>query len=203
MATAICSKCGAEHGFTPVPLLNTAKDPSVKERVRDGSLFIWECPCCGARNLLEFTTLYHDPDERFMVWLLPDGEIPALAAQAEGLENYTLRRVRDAGSLIEKVLIRDAALDDRVVELCKWITREELRQNNDDPALAGAPFKFFRSEGADNTLLFTYPSKGAMQVAEVGFHVYEDCRGILARNPSVETPPGFAEIDAAWLSRYF
>ena len=42
-----------------------------------------------------------------------------------------------------------------------------------------------------------------MQLAEVGFNVYEDCRGILSRNPSVKEDPGFALVDAAWVSRFF
>ena len=42
-----------------------------------------------------------------------------------------------------------------------------------------------------------------LKVVNVGFHVYEDARGILGRNPSVRPGPGFAQIDAAWLGQYF
>ena len=67
-----------------------------------------------------------------------------------------------------------------------------------------APFRFFRLQGADNEMLLSFPMDGAMQGVNVGFNVYEDCRGILGRNPSVaESVEGFAKIDAEWLSRFF
>ena len=43
-----------------------------------------------------------------------------------------------------------------------------------------------------------------MQMAAVGFNVYEDCRGILKRNPAMaEAAAGFAKVDAAFVGRYF
>ena len=51
--------------------------------------------------------------------------------------------------------------------------------------------------------MFSFPLDGEMKVVNVGFHVYEDARGILGRHPSVRPEPGFAQIDAAWLGQYF
>ena len=42
-----------------------------------------------------------------------------------------------------------------------------------------------------------------MKVVNVGFHVYEDARGILGRHPDVRPEPGFSRVDAAWLGQYF
>ena len=55
---ATCSRCGESHAVTTYPSINVAQDPDLKARVRDGSLFVWECPHCGARNLLKYQTLY-------------------------------------------------------------------------------------------------------------------------------------------------
>ena len=63
--------------------------------------------------------------------------------------------------------------------------------------------KFFKMDGPDNDLVFSFPLDGEMKVVNVGFHVYEDARGILGRHPSVRTQPGFAQIDPAWLGHYF
>ena len=46
---ATCSRCGESHAITTYPSINVAADPDLKARVRDGSLFVWECPHCGAR----------------------------------------------------------------------------------------------------------------------------------------------------------
>ena len=193
------------HAVETWPSINVAQDPDLKARVRDGSLFVWECPHCGTRNLAKYQTLYHDPAQRLMVWLLPDGQEPpaAVAEAVKELDGYTLRRVRDVGALVEKVLIHDSGLEDTILEMCKHVTRMELADQHHHPALLAVPMHFCRLEGADHEILLSFPLDGQMQVVNIGFNVYEDARGILARNPAVQPAPGFAEIDDAWLRRYF
>ena len=202
------------HEITVPGGINVGETPELKSRVKDGSLFVWECPACGTANLARCQTLYHDPEQRLMVWLLPDGVLSeermetvekALAAQAAELEGYVLRRVSDVGSLIEKVNIHDAGLDDRVIEMCKYVTKTELAEKNRQRAadFLDAPFKFYRMQGADNELTLSFPLDGQMHGVQIGFNVYEDCRGILSRNPAVQAGPGFARVDADWLAQYF
>lgn len=203
MVPANCSRCGGTHSVETFPSINTALDPTLKARVRDGSLFVWECPYCGTRNLLKYETLYHDPAERLMVWLLPGDALPpaAVADAVKELDGYTLRLVREVGDLVEKVNIHAAGLDDVLVEMCKYVTRMELSEKQG--SVVEAPLKFYKLDGPDNDLLFSFPQDGEMMVVNVGFHVYEDARGILGRHPSVRPEPGFAQVDAAWLGQYF
>ena len=42
-----------------------------------------------------------------------------------------------------------------------------------------------------------------MKLVNVGFNVYEDCRGILLRNPRIQPPAGFADIGPDWVQRFF
>ena len=203
MAPALCSNC---HKSTEVEVrdsINVALDPDLKARVKDGSLFVWECPYCGRRNLALYQTLYHDPAQKLMIWLLPGGgEPPAQVADAvKELDGYTLRLVRGVGELVEKVNIFDAGLEDTVLEMVKWVTRQELAGRN--PEAADAALKFVRLEGADHELVFAFPLNGQMQVLNVGFNVYEDARGILQRNPSVHPADGFAEVDRSWIEQFF
>ncbi len=177
-----CSRCGQLHEITLHSSINAMQEPALKASVKDGSLFVWECPHCGTANLARYACLYHDPQERLMIWLLPDGPVPetaSVAATLDSLDGYTLRRVKDVGSLIEKVNLFDAGLEDTVMEMCKYVTRMELAEK--DRSLADIPLKFLRLDGADNELLFSYPKDGQMHGARTGFHVYEDCRGILQR----------------------
>ena len=44
---------------------------------------------------------------------------------------------------------------------------------------------------------------GQMHGLRIGFNVYEDCAGIIRRNPSVKPSPGFSRIDPAWVARFF
>ena len=203
MAPANCSNCHKQTEIEVRQSINVALDPELKARVKDGSLFVWECPYCGHRNLALYQTLYHDPDTKLMVWLLPgNGQPPQQVAQAvKELDGYTLRMVREVGDLVEKVNLHDAGLDDTVLEMCKWVTKRELADKT--PEAMDARLRFLRMEGADNDLVMAFPLNGQMQLVNIGFHVYEDARGILQRNPSVKAPDGFAVIDAGWIDRFF
>ena len=212
-----CPACGKGQAVPVYIGINTAEQPELKASVQDGSLFVWECPHCGCRNLTRTQLLYHDPAERLMVWLLPEGimtpeKIASVTAMLErkfadpetGLDGYTMRRVSQAGDLIEKVNIHDAGLDDVVVELAKWVTRRELAEKDAAHAeeLLRAPFRFYRMDGADQQILLSFPLGGAMQSVPIGLNVYEDCRGIVLRNPAVRPPAGFAVVDAAWVESF-
>ena len=188
---ATCARCGAEHTAEVPQSVNVAASPELKERVRNGSFFTWNCPHCGAVNLLKFPFLYHDPQEHLML-VLTDAPV-----NAEGVpEGYTGRLVRSVGELIEKINIFDAGLDDLTIELCKFVTGNELKKD--------VPLKFLKIDGADSEMTFTYPEKGEMQLIAVGFNVYEDCAGILRRNPHIrDAASGLVTVDQAWLAQFF
>lgn len=212
-----CPSCGKGNAVKVYIGINTAEDPQLKASVKDGSLFVWECLHCGARHLTRSQLLYHDPEERLMVWLLPDGMLSPereasvratlekqFADPENGLEGYTLRRVGSTGDLIEKVNLQDAGLDDVVMEMAKWITRSEMADKDRANAeeILRAPLRFYRMDGADNEIQLSFPMNGAMQVVSIGFNVYEDCRGIVQRNPSMKPQAGFARVDAEWIGSF-
>ena len=175
-----------------VPSVDVSADPSVKEKVLSGELFTWTCPSCGEVNLVKYPLMYHDPAHRLLLVLL-DASISAEAVP----DGYCARRVRSVGELIEKIKIADCGLDDMVVEMCKRITSEEMQR-------PGIELKFLKTEGADNDMIFTYPDKGEMQLVAVGFNVYEDCAGILQRNPRIRaSATGLVTVDPAWLAKFF
>ena len=210
-ALAPCSKCGQQNTVTVYRSINISENPELKDKVRDGSLFLWECPHCGQVNLAKYETLYHDPAARLMVWLIPSGEISesqmqAITMHTKAMGGYTLRRVNDMGSLMEKVLINDAGLDDVVLEMCKYITKLEMTQTSigaeQKDEFMASTFHFYKSEGEDDAriLTFMYGLGGQMHGVNIGWNVYQDCAGILERNPQIKPADGFARIDADWLS---
>lgn len=210
-ALAPCSRCGQQQTVTIYKSINISENPDIKDKVRDGSLFLWECPHCGQVNLARYETLYHDPSARLMVWLIPSGEISetqmqAIAMHTKAMGGYTLRRVNDMGSLMEKVLVSDAGLDDVVLEMCKYVTKLEMvqktvGQEKKDEFLAST-FHFYKSEGDGDERIFTfmYGLDGQMLGVNVGWNVYQDCAGILERNPQIKPADGFSRIDTDWLN---
>ena len=210
-ASAPCSKCGEKQVIRIYRSINVSEDPQLKEKVRNGSLFLWECPHCGQVNLAKYETLYHDPAARLMVWLLPEGDISetqmkAITMHTKAMGGYTLRRVTDMGSLMEKVLIHDAGLDDVVLEMCKYVTKMEMISKitgkDNQEALMKAKFNFYRIEGEadDRMITLMFPQDGQMSGVNIGWNVYQDCEGILSRNPHIRPGEGFVNVDADWLA---
>lgn len=204
----VCRACGKTHPVEIHDSVNVSETPDLKSKVKDGSLFIWECPYCGAHNLINAPMLYHDPTERLMIWLrgpeAQGGDSQRTLAALEGmfrtddtLKDYTARLVDSSGDLIEKVGIFDAGLDDVVMEMCKYVTRMESGK-----PLAG--LRFVSLSGADNEITLTYPDNGQMEMLAIGFNVYEDCAGIVRRNPVMkERAQGLVKVDGAWISAFF
>ena len=210
-ALAPCSKCGQQHKVVVYRSINIADNPELKDKVKGGSLFLWECPHCGQVNLAKYETLYHDPAAKLMVWLIPSGEISesqmhAITMHTKAMGGYTLRRVNDMGTLMEKVLINEAGLNDVVLEMCKYVTKLEMVQKSigaeQKEEFLASNFHFYRCEGEDDgrLLTFMYALDGQMQGVNVGWNVYQDCSGILERNPQIKPADGFAKIDADWLT---
>jgi len=83
----------------------------------------------------------------------------------------------------------------------QWVTLREMAAKN--PEAAEAHLRFLRLEGADHDLVMALPLNGQMQVVNVGFNVYEDARGILARNPAVKPAEGFSEVNQDWINQFF
>ncbi len=209
-ALAPCSKCGQQHKVTVYRSINIADNPELKAKVKDGSLFLWECPHCGQVNLAKYETLYHDPEAKVMFWLMPQGEISesqmqAITMHTKAMGGYTLRRVNDMGTLMEKVLIAEAGLNDVVLEMCKYVTKLEMVQKSvsaeqKDEFMASV-FHFYKAEGEgdERILTFMYALDGQMLGVNIGMNVYRDCAGILERNPQIKPADGFEKIDADWL----
>jgi len=187
-----CPYCSHTQSIEFISSVNTEASPELKEKVSSGELFTWECASCGKRNLASNDFLYHDPKEKLMI-LLTSSRLSADSLP----EGYTGRIVRSVGELIEKIKIFDSGLDDIVMELCKFVTVKELGKDIKD-------MKFFMVDGADSELTLTYPENGKMEMIAIGFNVYEDCAGIIRRNPVIkESARALTEVNPDWISKFF
>lgn len=186
----ICEGCGREKEVEFIGSVNVGDRPELKEAVSSGEYFVWECPECGKKNLIAGPFLYTDPLIHLVVLLSKE----TLASEGE-IPGYTARQVRTVGELIEKIKIAEAGLDDVAVELCKFVTGQELGKELD--------LKFFRTDGPDQDITLAYPENGAMEMVQIGFNVYQDCCGILSRNPSVcEAARGLVRVDRDFISKF-
>jgi hypothetical protein len=130
--TFICSKCGKPSKIPIWENINVDLNPELKEKVVDGSLFLVSCPYCSFQQRVECPVLYHDQTRKYVVWWFPkdsngkqnytDEEINQFIPIISG---YRLRIVATLNELREKIFIFDHTLDDRVIEILKFMVWKE------------------------------------------------------------------------------
>lgn len=186
----ICKFCGQTFESHQLKSVNIDEHPELKESIRDGSFFLHKCPHCGRVDVYNFDFLYHDPTAKVLIVL------SSSAMSSEGLEGYTCRLVSSVGDLIEKIGIFDTGLDDIAIEICKFVTAQELGKNINA--------RFYKMEGSYGQIILAYPEDGQMQMLEIGQNVYADAVAILSRNPELsQSAQGLVKVDQDWLCGFF
>ncbi|MDO4432515.1 MAG: CpXC domain-containing protein [Aerococcaceae bacterium] len=127
-----CPVCQAKKDFNYINHLNISKNPELKDALLKGDLFRFECDECGAVRQLDMQFLYHDPDKKFMVFMLPEYQRDnenvtrilqeVIHAQPFSLSDYRLRIALHGTDLVEKIHIFDTGYDDQEVEIVKLLT---------------------------------------------------------------------------------
>ena len=120
-----CPRCGEAVETRMWPGINAEVNPNLREQVLQETLFNWTCPACGYVAQMAYPCLYHDKGRKLMVYLVPNGGKEDLDAvdvdRAFPQIGYVQKRVVSSlAELKEKILIFEAGLDDRAVELVKW-----------------------------------------------------------------------------------
>lgn len=124
MQEITCPKCGKKTSFLVWDSINTMKDPEMKEKVRNDEAFRFHCTECGASALLNYNFLYHQQEDKVLIYVSADGEDASEMAQildqrGNAFDGYRKRIVRSYNAFKEKLLILDAGFDDRIVEIIK------------------------------------------------------------------------------------
>lgn len=124
MQEITCPKCGKKTSFLVWDSINTMEDPEMKEKVRNDEAFRFHCPECGASALLNYNFLYHQQEDKVLIYVSADGEDASEMAQildqrGNAFDGYWKRIVRSYNAFKEKLLILDAGFDDRIVEIIK------------------------------------------------------------------------------------
>ena len=140
--TITCRACGRQQEFVVWETINATLNPELKQRLLAGELTTFVCDGCGDRAEVIYSMLYHDMAKRFMVWLLAEGDAQVDLEMfgelggviEESMRGYRLRTVCSRNELIEKVLLFDADIDDRAMELFKLALVETMRADPEMPA---------------------------------------------------------------------
>lgn len=143
-----CPNCQKESDFLIWDSINTSLDPDMKDKVRTGEAFQWNCPFCDAKANVEYATLYHQMEDLVMIYYVPgDGDKTDIIELMQGRhknedgkyvemdikidEGYMKRVVETKNQFREKLLILDQGLDDRIIELMKIFLTAHLEDKEE------------------------------------------------------------------------
>ncbi|MDY3005097.1 MAG: CpXC domain-containing protein [Christensenella hongkongensis] len=196
-----CSKCGNEFSFERIPVIDVKKHPVLKQQALDLSLFRVKCGECGADLMFPYPCVYHDPDKKIMIRLIPDQftvyDLPAAPVHNE--DEDTLRDVRSIHSLREKILIFDRSMDDRAIELLKILTVQQNPERFD----AHDPDVLLLADTSEDALSFFALAKdGNDFILKTPLGLYEQMLGELDRL-AIDRPSCFQFVDNEWILEQF
>lgn len=128
-----CPNCKYVGSFTIWDSINVDVNPEARDKVKDGILFKHVCKNCGEDFEVNYSTLYHDCINLFMIYLLcgQDEEKVekidnSISLVGNYFSKYTLRIVYSKKDLVEKIRILESKLDDIVIEAIKSSMVSEL-----------------------------------------------------------------------------
>lgn len=129
----VCPSCNHADTIRIYEAIDTEDKTAVK-KLMDGSLFEYGCPKCNYKTQLLFNLLYKDNDNQFMVYLAADENVHGMRKAMDKIEedfnalspnkelrySVTRRMVTKIEDLLEKIIIFNAGLDDRIISIMKY-----------------------------------------------------------------------------------
>jgi len=191
-----CPACGAPSPFTEHSSIHVRGNPGLKIKLMNGALNRFQCRACGREAQVEHPVLYNDAaDGNLMIQLDPTGELTpesfaALGPAMAPLGDVVTRVVHRRNDLIEKILLADAGLDDRVFEVLKLILVAQ------EDSLGKASIYFEGIKGHEFTL--TILDEEGTSGASIDKGLYDQIRGDLAARGLLAQQPAWAVVDRSF-----
>ncbi len=196
-----CPNCGNQEDFRIWESVNTELNPELAQKVKDRSLFKFVCSKCKNDYEIEYTTLYHDPKLRFMVYYFsnePKDNINTIQRNhlfsTDVLKDYKLRMVDTKQKLIEKIKIFEDGLDDIIIEILKGLCIINIPAEKKEALKA---IYYYGKEDEKITLLVMY--NGIQnEYARVSIKEYDN----LVKDIETKQPKVFSLVESNNISNY-
>jgi uncharacterized Zn-finger protein len=196
----ICPKCKQQFQTTVFDSINTNYDETVAMSIITGKRFSATCPYCGDTSSLEYDVLYHDIKHRAMIWVIHKDETDykKKIEAVRGLNTWALsttRIVSDMTELAEKVLCLETNKDDRVVELCKFIVRNDLEGKRPDFIVSNIVYTLSKN---NKEVLVCYSDGKNPAIANMDKNLYVSVEKMFQDELS-KAVPSCSIIDRQWV----
>lgn len=137
-----CPKCSELSDVTVWQSVTAHDSPDLKEDILKGNLNVFRCPSCGNAALMPDPILYTDSDKKLMITFAPcssDAERAVAfesikktskqSGELDGFADFNLRFISSYNDFMEKILIFDNGLHDKVIELLKLLVLMQDSEN--------------------------------------------------------------------------
>lgn len=129
----VCPECNEKFNAYIYTSINVQLDKEMKNKVLSGKLFDMECTHCHAKFHIPYPVLYHDMEKKLLIQFTEEKDlepVKTILKNANVGEDYTVRIVDNERDWIEKILISDSGLDDRIMELYKLLVLSQYDDAN-------------------------------------------------------------------------
>lgn len=184
-----CPGCEAHVACDLASRIDAVAEPALAQALLSGELMRLTCARCGWDTTFDAPLEYVDTRLGLHVRLVTDD---AAESDARAAASSLLRRriVRSRAELVEKVVLAEAGLDDRLVEAAKASLRRDV------PEYAEATLLFEALD--EGGLLFVRWLDDGTEPVRIGRASFDALADELALPPEA---PGFSRIDASWGER--
>lgn len=204
-----CPKCGELHEVCVWSSITVSDSPDLKKDLLAGKINILRCNICGQTALLPNPLLYHDEEKKLLFSFVPCENKETKEKlfsnlkknfeknnEIEKYENYNLRFISEYNEFLEKILIFDAGLHDKVTELIKLLI---LSQEADKAEHRTAVF----GKRAENELEFLVrdSSDGMCYTSKVPMSTYETLYDELRKSGIKYKSFNFEEVNPDYASK--
>jgi len=210
-----CPKCGAEFKVKAHLIVNRVDDPELYKRFLSPEFFSYTCPKCNMEFVSEHSLIYTDPEAKFvMQFLALDSEEDAEGARRECLETIhetreeakrtgqveqtpRFRLVTDSRVLREKAMIVAEGLDDRIIEIMKYLMIATVRISHEEMH----PTEAFFVKGPDGATIGMLEGEEILGGFDFDPKLYESVKEDYSEvlDPDVDEE---IEVDAAWATAF-
>lgn len=205
--TIKCPACGEISDLTVWESITADDSPDLKSDLLAGKINIFRC-ACGQKALFPSPILYTDDAKKLVVSFSPQTddaekrklfeEIKKSSRESGELENYAgynLRFVTSYNELLEKILIFDNNLDDKVLEVIKLLV---LAQESDKMAQRACIFG--KCDGGMIEFIVTDAKENQVYTSRVPLETYDTIKTQLSESGVKFKSFNWEMVDAEYAS---
>ncbi len=188
--TIKCPKCGELSDLVVWESITVSDSPDLKEDLLKGKINIFKCASCGQTALFPSPILYRDDEKKLLFSFAPTendaerlrlfDEVKTSSRQSRELDNfpeYNLRFVSSLNELLEKVLIFDNGLHDKVIETIKLLVLSQ-----DEEKMAQRSCVFGKIDNGEIEFLIQDKKENQIYTSRVPYATYRQIETALSQS---------------------